>query len=300
VTPPDPHIVLVTAATIAGSSSVGLAVTGAVLVAAVLHAVWNALAHAIDDQLVGFALIGAAITVVAGGMVLASAAPSTASRPFLVCSVVLHVAYNLLLMRAYRLGEFGQVYPLARGTSPWLVALAGAVFVGERLSITRLAGVVVISVGLGALVFVGGVPTRAARPAIAAAVLTGVVIAAYTTVDGLGVRSAGTVAGYTGWLFLLQGPVLPLAAVVTRRGQLWRQVRPHLLAGLAGGMLSLAAYGLVLWAQTRGALAPIAALRESSVIIGAAIGALVFGERFGRWRIAATVLVVGGVVLITW
>jgi drug/metabolite transporter (DMT)-like permease len=286
-------------ATPAASSSVGLAVIGAVLAAAVLHAVWNALAHAIDDQLVGFALIGVAVTVGAAAIVLVSPAPSSRSWPYLAASVVLHVAYNLLLMRSYRLGEFGQVYPLARGTSPLLVALGAAVFVGEQLSVVRLVGVVVISAGLGTLVFVGGVPTRAARPAIAAAVLTGAVIAAYTTVDGVGVRSAGSVAGYTGWLFLLQGPVLPVAAVVARRRLLWRQVRPHLLAGLAGGFLSLTAYGLVLWAQTRGALAPIAALRESSVIVGAVIGAVVFGERFGRWRIAATVLVATGVILVT-
>lgn len=145
------------------------------------------------------------------------------------------MAHLLLLMRCYRLGEFSQVYPLARGTSPGLVALGAAVFAGEQLSGVGLTGVLVISAGLGTLVFAGGVPTRAARPAIAAAVLTGVVIATYIPTDGLGVRAAGTVAGYTGWLFLLQGPVLPLAAVVARRGLLWGQVRPHLLVGLAGG-----------------------------------------------------------------
>ena len=264
-----------------------------------LHAVWNAVAHAIDDQLVGFALIGVAVTVGAAGIVLVSPLPSRASWWFLVGSVVLHVAYNLLLMRSYRLGDFGQVYPLARGTSPWLVAIAGVVLVGEELSFLQVLGVAVISAGLCTLVFAGGVPTRAARPAIAAALLTGVVIASYTTLDGLGVRSAGTVAGYTGWLFLLQGPVLPLAAVAVRRRLLWGQVRPHLVAGLTAGALSLVAYGLVLWAQTRGALAPIAALRETSVIVGAVIGTVVFGERFGRWRITATVLVVAGVVLVT-
>ena len=290
---------MLTTAASATSASVGLAVTGAVLVAAVLHAVWNALAHAIADQLVGFALMGVAISLGAAGIVLASPAPSTASWPFLAGSAALHVAYMLLLMRCYRLGEFSQVYPLARGTSPWLVALGAAVFAGEQLSGVGLVGVLVISVGLVTLVFAGGVPTRGARPAIAAAVLTGVVIATYTTLDGLGVRAAGTVSGYTGWLFLLQGPVLPLAAVVARRGLLWGQVRPHLLAGLGGGVLSLAAYALVLWAQNRGALAPIAALRESSVIVGAVIGAVLFGEPFGRWRIAATALVAAGVVLIT-
>ena len=84
-----------------------------------------------------------------------------------------------------------------------------------------------------------------------------------------------------------------------RRGRLWRQVRPHLAAGLAGGLLSLVAYGLVLWAQTRGALAPIAALRESSVIVGAVIATVLFGERFARCPIAATPLVAAGVVLVT-
>jgi drug/metabolite transporter (DMT)-like permease len=285
--------------TLSTSAAVGITVIGAVLLAAVLHAVWNAAAHAIADQLVGFALIGVAVTVGGGAIVLAFPAPSKASWPFLAGSALLHVTYNLLLMRSYRLGEFGQVYPLARGTSPWLVALGAAVFVGEQLSAIRLAGILVISFGLATLVFVGGVPTRAARPAIAAGVLTGVMIAAYTTLDGLGVRSAGTVAGYTGWLFLLQGPVLPLAAAIARRRLLWRQVRPHLLAGLGGGVLSLVAYSLVLWAQTRGALAPIAALRETSVIFGAVIGAVLFGERFGPFRVAATIVVAGGVILIT-
>lgn len=282
----------------ASTHSVGLAVTVAVLVAAVLHAAWNALAHAITDQLVGFALIGAATTIGAVAMVLTSPAPSRTSWSSPAASAVLHVAYNLLLMRCYRLGEFGQVYPLARGTSPWLVAIGAALFAGEHLPAVRVAGVFVVSLGLASLVFAGGVPARSARPAIAAALLTGVMIAAYTTVDGVGVRHAGTAAGYTGWLFLLQGPVLPLAAVATRRRRLWRQVRPHLAVGLTGGVLSLAAYALVLWAQTRGALAPIAALRETSVIIGAALGAVVFHERFGRWRIAATVLVAIGVLLI--
>jgi drug/metabolite transporter (DMT)-like permease len=151
---------------------------------------------------------------------------------------------------------------------------------------------------LATLVLAAGVPTRDARPAVAAAVLTGVVIATYTTLDGLGVRHAGSVAGYAGWLFLLQGPALPLGALAVRRRRLWHDVRPHLLVGLTGGVLSLAAYALVLWAQTRGALAAVAALRETSVVLGAVIGTFVFREPFGRRRTAATVLVAAGVVLI--
>ncbi len=282
----------------AAHASISAAVVGAVLVSAVLHATWNAIAHSIADKLIGFALIGVAETACAVVIVLLAAPPATASWPYLATSAVLQVGYNLLLMRCYRIGEFGQVYPLARGTSPWLVAIAAAAFAGERLSAVGLLGMAQISAGLACLVFSAGVPTRVQLPAIVAALLTGVTIAAYSTVDGLGVRHSASVAGYTGWLFLAQGPVLPLAVLALRRNRLWRDARPHLSVGLAAGALSLAAYGLVLWAQAHGALGPVAALRETSVVIGAAIGALVFNEAFGRWRVVATVLVAGGVLLL--
>src|SRR5690348_281691 len=242
--------------------------------------------------------MGVTDVVVGGAVVALSPAPAAASWPYVAVSAALHVVYSLLLMRCYRIGDFGQMYPISRGTSPWLVALGAAVFAGESLPVLRLLGVAVISAGLLCLVFAGGIPSRKQRTAIAAAVLTGVSIATYTTVDGLGVRLAGTAAGYTGWLFLLQGPALPIVALVVRREQLFSQARRHLWAGLTGGALSLLAYGLVLWAQTRGQLALVAALRESSVVVGALIGALVFHERFGRWRVLAAVLVAAGILVI--
>ena len=271
----------------------------AVLLAAVLHAAWNAIAHAVPDRLIGFVLIETSCTVLAVPMVLASPLPAPATWPLLASSASLHVVYAVLLMRGYRLGDFSQVYPLSRGTSPWLVALAAATITGEVPTPVQLLGVVTISVGLACLVFAGGLRGRAQLPAIAAALLTGVSIAAYTTIDGIAVRHAHNTAGYTGWLFLLQGPVIPLGALAVRGRKLLAQVRPYRAAGLTGGALSLVAYGLVLWAQTRGALAPIAALRETSVIIAAGIGATLFHEPFGRWRIVSAVLVAAGIVLIS-
>jgi drug/metabolite transporter (DMT)-like permease len=122
-------------------------------------------------------------------------------------------------------------------------------------------------------------------------------IASYTTVDGVGVRASSSVLGYTGWLFLLQGAALPALAYARRGRTLGRQARPYLLAGLTGGLLSLAAYGLVLWAQTRAPLAPVSALRETSSLMGAIIAAVVFREAFGRRRVAAAALVTAGVIL---
>jgi drug/metabolite transporter (DMT)-like permease len=277
------------------STTLSLTVTLAVLAAAVTHAVWNAIAHSIKDQTLAFALIGAGGSAVCIPLVIVAAIPRSASWPYLLASVAIHVFYNLLLMQCYRLGEFSQVYPLARGVSPLVVTILAAIFVHEHLALYQVAGVVVVSAGLAFLVFGG---RRPGRGAFLAAVGTGLTIAAYTTVDGVGVRASASPVGYIGWLILLQSLCVPLFAAVRRRDVLVKQPRRILLSGLLAGALSVLAYGLVLWAQTKGALAPIAALRETSVIFGAIIGTLVFHEPFGRSRITATLLVVAGIVLL--
>jgi drug/metabolite transporter (DMT)-like permease len=277
------------------TAALPLSVTLAVLAAAVTHATWNAIAHGIRDQVVAFGLIGVGGFVVAVPLAVLASFPLTACWPYLLGSVAIHVFYNLLLMRCYRYGEFGQVYPLARGISPLVVTVLAAVFAAERPSPTQLAGVLVVSSGLAALVLAGRRPGRAA---LLAAVGTGLTIAAYTTVDGLGVRLSGSSLGYIGWLMLLESLCVPAWALARRRRDLPGLSMAVLGAGLTAGVLSVLAYGLVLWAQTKGALAPIAALRETSVIFGAIIGTVVFRESFGRFRIAATVLVVLGILLL--
>jgi drug/metabolite transporter (DMT)-like permease len=277
------------------STTLPLDVTLAVLAAAVTHATWNAIAHSIKDQTLAFALIGVGGIVVAIPLVIIAVMPRPDCWPYLAGSVAIHVFYNLLLMRCYRYGEFGQVYPLARGISPLVVTILAAVFVHEHLALLQVGGVLVVSAGLATLVLAG---RRPGRPAFLAAVGTGLTIAAYTTVDGVGVRLSASPVGYIGWLMLLESLCVPMFALVRRREVVLKQPPRILLAGLAAGALSVLAYGLVLWAQTRGALAPIAALRETSVIFGAIIGTLVFREPFGRTRIAATVLVLAGIVLL--
>lgn len=270
----------------------------AVLAAALTHAIWNALAHAVRDKLTMAALMGAGSAVIAAPLVLLAPMPAAGAWPYIIASAILHVGYNGLLLLSFRLGEFSQVYPVARGTSPWLVGIAGAVFAGDRLSPLGWTGVAVVSAGLMSLVFAGGYrPTRTDVPALAAALGTGVAIASYTVVDGLGVRLSGGALSYAAWLFLLEGVLTLLAALPLRRHGGWN-VAGAWRTGLACAALSILAYGLVLWAQTQGALAAVAALRETSVIAGAIIGAMFFRESFGRGRIAGAVIVATGIALI--
>jgi drug/metabolite transporter (DMT)-like permease len=275
-----------------------LSITFIVLAAAVAHATWNALGHRIEDRLAGFAVITTAGMLVAAPLLVLAPLPDRASWPFLLASAALHVGYILLLLQTYGLGDFSQVYPIARGTSPLVVTVIAAAFLAERPSLTQAAGILAICGGLVGLAIRRRRLARDERPAVAAAFATGLVIAAYTVVDGVGVRRSGSSIAYVGWLAVLYSPPVPLLAFVLRGRALLGGLRRAAVPGSVGGALTILAYGLVLYAQTRGALAPIAALRETSIVIGAVIGAVFFHERFGRGRIAATVLVVIGILLL--
>ncbi|WP_149179658.1 DMT family transporter [Streptomyces sp. TRM49041] len=274
-------------------------VAAAVLLAAIGHASWNALAHHLRDQLVSFTLISGGGALLGAALACFATLPAAAAWPWLLLSAAVHLAYMALLMRSFALGDFGQVYPIARGTAPLVVTALAAVFVHEVPDGRQLAGVAVASAGLVGLAL-WGVRRAGRRPewgALLAAGATGLAIAVYSVVDGVGVRASGTPLGYIAWLMLLQGVAIPAYTLYRRRGALAAQLRPHLRLGLLGAALSITAYALVLWAQTRAPLAPIAALRESSIIVGAAIGAVFFKERFGTPRIAAAGLMVLGIGL---
>ncbi|MET8127189.1 DMT family transporter [Streptomyces sp. NPDC005231] len=255
--------------------------------------------HAIKDQLLSFTLISGGGALLGAVTACFVPLPAAETWPYLIVSAILHVAYMALLMRSFTLGDFGQMYPIARGTAPLVVTVLAAVFVGERPDGWATAGVAVACTGLVGVALWGirGSQTRPHWPAITAALATGLAIAGYTTVDGVGVRASGTPLGYIAWLMILEGLAVPAYTLCRRRGQLAAQLRPFAARGLLGAALSVAAYGLVLWAQTKAPLAPIAALRESSIIVGAAIGTVFFKERFGAPRIAAAGLMVVGIGL---
>ena len=285
------------------AAGVPVAVTAAVLAAAVLHAGWNALLKGVEDRLATVVLLDLTGLVLSALALPLVPAPAPAARGLLGLSVLLHLGYELLLLASYRVGDLSQVYPLARGTAPLLVAGYAGLVLGERLAPVQLAGLAGVCAGLLALLEVGRAPlgqaaTRPRAATLGPALATGVFIAAYTIADGLGVRRSGTVLGYVAWLFLLHGLPIPLFVVAARGRGLLSRLRGHLGVGVAAGTLSVAAYGLVLWAQQRGALAVVAALRETSVLVAAVIGSVVFGERFGRRRVLAAAVLAAGIVLL--
>jgi drug/metabolite transporter (DMT)-like permease len=273
-------------------------IVAAVIAAGALHAVWNAIAKHLDDQVMAFAVIGIPMAVVGGLAVAVTGLPGRTAVYLAVASAVIHVGYEFALLNSYRLGAFNQVYPIARGTSPLVVAVGAYFFAGEHLGVVPLLGVALLAFGLMSLALSAGTLTRTELPAIAVAALTGLTIASYTVVDGLGVRAAHDPYAYAGLMFALLGPVFPLVALFRRPVARWRD-RTVLGRGLLAGALSVLAYGIVLSAQARAPLAEVAAIRETSVIFAAVIGMIFLKEHFGARRVAAAVVIATGIVLIS-
>ena len=269
-----------------------------VLGAAAMHATWNALVKAGGDRF-AFMLV-LTLAECAMGFALAFFFPmiEAAALPWLLLSGVLHVGYMLFLTEAYAHGDLAQVYPLARGTAPLIVALVGALALREALSATKLAAVACIGVGVVALSLRGGgdlgrMPGRAVAFALGTACFT----AAYTLVDAIGARASGSASAYTCAMFVLSGAGLVAvgflkrgAAALSVDARVWR-------LGALAGALSFLAYWAAIWAFTKAPVAMVAALRETSVPMAMLIGVVFLGERGSMWRWAAASLIAAGVAL---
>jgi drug/metabolite transporter (DMT)-like permease len=273
-------------------------VVGVVLASSVLHAAWNALTKVMPDQFTAFALLAATESVWGAAVWAATGGPRMGSWPFLAGSAVIHVAYSITLLNSYRFGDLSQVYPLARGLAPLMVAGLAALVAGETLAPLQIGGVAVVAGGLTSLVGLRAFRRLGDRRGVVLAVATGVGIAAYTVIDGLGVRRAGGALSYAGPLFLLQGVVVCaiLTALLARRRRLVPERNWWL--GVLAGLLSVTTYWMVLWAQTRAALALVSALRETSVVTGALIGSLFLSEGKTWRRVGSAAVVAVGVVLL--
>ncbi|MEP5090686.1 MAG: DMT family transporter [Paracoccaceae bacterium] len=264
--------------------------------AAFLHAFWNAVVKGAHDKTVVLGLIALGHVLPGVAMVITAPLPTAASVPFIIASTVIHWVYYYLLNVAYRLGDLSVIYPIARGMAPVLIALGAQIFVGERLPMVAWMGILCVSLGIMALtrgVFRSGI----ARVGLLAAIGTALMIAAYSITDGVGVRLSGTALGYIGWLFVAE--VIVAGYVFTTRWERLRALDTRTLClGLAGGVISGAAYALVLYAKTLAPLGLVSALRETSVIFAAIFGVIWFGEGPRRDRLVAASIVAAGIVLI--
>lgn len=271
-------------------------VVALLLLAAALHAGWNAIAKSASDPLLAIGLVTFSGGVFAAVAIPFVAFPSRDALPYLAGSLVLHLVYQLSLAFAYRRGDLSHVYPIARGVAP-CVAVGIAAATGTEIPTSRdAAGLALVAVSIGGLAFAAG--SRPTSPALMAAIATGLQIGLYTFVDAMAVRRVNDPFDFIVWSFVLDGIAIALVVVALRADSVRGVSRAQLQMGVAGGLMGVVAYGIVLWALASASIATAAAAREASVVFAAVIGVRLLGEPFGARRIWASGGVATGIALL--
>lgn len=275
---------------------ISASVMAAVLASAVLHAAWNAMLKSSPDKDLENVSLAVGRGVLALVAILFLPIPHPASWPWIAASVIVHIVYFWALAAAYRWGDLSFTYPVMRGGAPVIVALVGVFAFGEVLPVAEAVGAGLICAGILGFAIVRSTDPVAQKKALGFALLNAVVIATYTLIDARGVRLSDAPVAYAMWFFLANSIVQSSIGFAVRGRTVLSHLARHWPRVMTGGAFTLGAYGTVLWAMAHAPVALVAALRETSVIFAAVIGALFLGERFTRQRLLATLTVLAGVV----
>ena len=269
-----------------------------VLFAALLQASWNFLVKSTDDKDLSMSAVVLGHTPFAVVALLSAPLPSLESLPYILAGAVLHVGYQLFLLASYRIGDLSHVYPLARGAAPLIVAVISVTLLGLHLSWLELTAVITIGTGIMSLALVRRSDGLRNGRAASLAIITGVFIASYSLVDGLGAREAGTALGFYGWLSTMNAVIFAAIMRVVRPGILKRVVCQDWRLALGGGGASFFAYAMVTWAFTVAPIPLVTALRETSIVFALLLGVFVLKERLDPMKVLATMCTLLGVGLL--
>jgi drug/metabolite transporter (DMT)-like permease len=272
-----------------------IVVFAVVMLAALLHASWNAIVKSAPDKFLGTIMVTTASAGLSAALIPFLTAPAQSSFPYAAASAFFQIIYFLLIARTYRVADMSQTYPLMRGAAPLVVALVSALQRDDAMSLVAWTGVVVISFGIFSITLG---TTRSDRKGVRLALLNALVIACYTLIDGLGVRRSGAPAAYTLWVFLLSGVPLTFWTILARRSAFLPYLGRHWRIGIAGGMGTTVSYGLALWAMTVAPIAVVAALRETSILFGTFIAGFVLREHIGPRRVVSACIIAAGAVIL--
>ena len=269
-----------------------------VLLAALLHASWNFMVKRTEDKHLSMTAVVLGHAPFALLALICSPLPDIAALPYILAGALLHAGYQLFLLASYRIGDLTQVYPLARGAAPLIVACVSMTFLGVRLSLIELSAVGAIAAGIMSLTMVRTSDGLHNGKAAFLALSTGGFIASYSLVDGLGARVAGTAPGFYGCLSLINALVFMVVMRFMRPGVVTDVIRRQWRLALTGGGASFAAYAMVTWAFTLAPIALVTALRETSIVFALLLGVLVLKERLDLMKVLATMLTLLGVGLL--
>ena len=269
-----------------------------VLFAALMHASWNFLVKGAGDKHLSMSAVVLGHAPFALAALLCAPLPNLQALTYLLVGVVLHLGYQLFLLASYRIGDLSQVYPLARGSSPLIVAGISVLLLGVPLSWIELTAIIIIGTGIMSLTLVRRSDGLRNGRAALLALVTGGFIASYSLVDGMGARAAGTALGFYGWLSVLNAGIFAVVMRVIRPGTVGTVISRQWRLAICGGGASFFAYAIVTWAFTMAPIPLVTALRETSIIFALLLGVFVLKERLDLLKVLATMCTLIGVGLL--
>ena len=270
----------------------------AIILAAFLHAVWNAMVKNEDNKYLAVTAIVLGHVPVSVLIILLTPIPSVESIPFIILSALLHIGYEWYLLSAYRFGDLTKVYPIARGTAPILITIVSLIFLGVALSNFEILGIFIISLGILSLSLQGAKGIKN-RSAVIYALVTGFFIMGYSITDGYGARVSNSFLSYMGWSFILNATIFPIILKINNKSEIITKIfKEGKKIFFIGGTLSYIVYGIVIWGFTQAPIALITALRETSIIFALLIGTFFLKEKFTLLKVIATFVIFFGVALL--
>ncbi len=270
----------------------------AVIGAAVLHAAWNALVKSGSDKQVSMGAVVLGHMPIALVVLFFVPMPAFESMPYLVAGILLHFGYQLFLLKSYETGDLTQVYPIARGSAPLIVALFSVTVLGVQLHSIQTLAILIIGGGIISLALVRQADGQKNNQAALLALTTGLFIASYSLIDGLGARIAGTSLGFFSCLAIGNGLLMSIYLALSARTALKTIATKGRSVFLFGGSASFIAYAIVTWAFTQAPIALVTALRETSIVFALLVGVFFLKERLNLVKVLSTFTTLVGAVLL--
>ena len=269
-----------------------------VILAAFLHAIWNAMVKREDDKYFSLTAIVLGHVPISIVVIFLTPALSFQSIPYIFASAIFLAGYEWCLLSAYRLEDYTKVYPIARGTAPIFIVILSLLLLNINISGSELIGILVISFGIIILGF-QNIKTFKNYSAIVYAIATGIFISCYSIIDGFGGRLSNSPLNYTAWLMILNAIFFSILLKIMNMPRVPLKVlNEGKKIFFIGGTLSYIVYGTIVWAFTQAPVPLVAALRETSIIFALLIGTFFLKEKFTLLKVIATFIIFIGVVLL--
>ena len=270
----------------------------AVILAALLHAIWNGMVKNFEDKVIAVSAIVFGHVPMAILVMLFLPSPTLESIPYIILSAIIHQGYQYYLISAYKIGDLTRVYPIARGTGPIVATLISITFLGLLISKFQILSIFLICFGI-IILGLFSKDSLKNNKTVVYSLVTGFFIGSYSLADGYGARISLSPLSFLGWSFILNAMIFPFVLKSMNYSNVFsRVIKEAKLIFWAGGTISYIVYGIIVWCFTKAPIPLVGALRETSIIFALLIGTFFLKEKFTLLKIAAVLTIFVGVILL--